>query len=91
MNNKKAVIYGGGNIGRGFVGQLFYLSGYETVFVDVADWLVDSLNREKGYNIVVIDNDKKSNSVSKMYVPLMEKTWMLQLQKLPNVKLWPRP
>ena len=59
MNNKKAVIYGGGNIGRGFVGQLFYLSGYETVFVDVADWLVDSLNREKGYNIVVIDNDKK--------------------------------
>ena len=52
-------MYGGGNIGRGFIGQLFYLSGYETVFIDVADWLVDSLNREKSYNIVVIDNDKK--------------------------------
>jgi mannitol-1-phosphate 5-dehydrogenase len=59
MSRKKAVMYGGGNIGRGFIGQLFYLSGYETVIIDVADWLVESLNREKGYNVVVIDNDKQ--------------------------------
>ena len=52
-------MYGGGNIGRGFIGQLFYLSGYETVIIDVAGWLVESLNREKGYNVVVIDNDKQ--------------------------------
>ncbi|MCI9383732.1 MAG: mannitol-1-phosphate 5-dehydrogenase, partial [Lachnospiraceae bacterium] len=32
----KAVMYGGGNIGRGFIGMLFSESGYEVTFVDVA-------------------------------------------------------
>lgn len=32
---KKAFIYGAGNIGRGFIGQLFSESGYEAVFIDV--------------------------------------------------------
>ena len=34
---KTAVMYGGGNIGRGFIGMLFSASGYETQFVDVVD------------------------------------------------------
>ena len=37
---KKFVMYGAGNIGRGFIGQTFSKSGYEVVFVDV--------NREMG-------------------------------------------
>jgi len=32
---KKAVIYGAGNIGRGFIGQLFSESGYEVAFIDI--------------------------------------------------------
>ena len=31
----KAVMYGAGAIGRGFIGQKFYLSGYDTTFIDV--------------------------------------------------------
>ena len=31
----KAIMYGAGNIGRGFIGQKFYLSGYDTTFIDV--------------------------------------------------------
>lgn len=43
----KAVMYGGGNIGRGFIGMLFSRSGYEVIFVDVAEPVVKEL-QEKG-------------------------------------------
>jgi mannitol-1-phosphate 5-dehydrogenase len=39
----KAVHFGAGNIGRGFVGLLLHEAGYEVVFVDVAADLIDSL------------------------------------------------
>ncbi len=32
---KKAIMYGGGNIGRGFIGKVFAESGYEVVFLDI--------------------------------------------------------
>jgi len=44
---KQAVMYGGGNIGRGFIGALLSQSGYAVTFVDVAAPVVDTL-REKG-------------------------------------------
>ena len=49
-----AVQFGAGNIGRGFMGQLFYESGLETVFVDVASELVDAINRDGRYLIHVV-------------------------------------
>ena len=42
-----AVMYGGGNIGRGFVGALLSQSGYRVTFIDVAEPVVNHL-REKG-------------------------------------------
>ena len=47
----KAVMYGGGNIGRGFIGLLFSQSGYDVTFIDVAEPVVDALNREKRYPV----------------------------------------
>lgn len=47
----KAVMYGGGNIGRGFIGMLFSQSGYDVTFIDVADSVVDGLNEKKRYPI----------------------------------------
>ena len=38
---KKSVIYGAGNIGRGFIGQLFFMSGYEISFIDVNAAVID--------------------------------------------------
>ena len=32
---KKFVMYGAGNIGRGFIGQLFSNAGYKVGFVDI--------------------------------------------------------
>ena len=49
----KAVMYGAGNIGRGFIAQRFYLSGYHTTFIDVNTEVVDAINKEKKYPIFV--------------------------------------
>ena len=46
-------MYGGGNIGRGFIAQLFCLSGWETVFVDVNTALVDDMNTRHEYPIFI--------------------------------------
>lgn len=48
---KKAVQFGAGNIGRGFMGQLFSESGYEVVFVDVMQDVVNLLNEKRCYTI----------------------------------------
>ena len=50
----KAVMYGAGNIGRGFIGQLFSLSGYETAFVDVAPAVIEQLNTQHQYPVRIL-------------------------------------
>ena len=55
--SKKALMYGGGNIGRGFIAQLFNLSGYEVVFIDVVDALVEKVNTDKEYPIYITNGD----------------------------------
>lgn len=55
---KKAIMYGAGNIGRGFIAQLFCESGYETVFIDVNEEVVGALNRDLAYPIYVTAGDK---------------------------------
>lgn len=51
---KKAVIYGAGNIGRGFIGQLFSQSGYDVCFIEVNETIVNELNRRGEYPVVVL-------------------------------------
>lgn len=52
----RAVMYGGGNIGRGFIGQLLSQSGYEVTFVDVVDAVVDTLNRDHQYPVRILSS-----------------------------------
>jgi len=47
----KAVHFGAGNIGRGFVGLLLHEGGYELVFSDVAAPLVDAINAASEYTV----------------------------------------
>ena len=53
----KAVMYGGGNIGRGFIGMLLSASGYEVQFVDVVDAVVNTLNEKHQYPVRIIRTD----------------------------------
>ncbi len=52
---EKIVVFGAGNIGRSLVGQLFSKAGYEVVFVDIDEKIVQELNRQKRYKIIVKD------------------------------------
>ena len=54
---KKAVMYGAGNIGRGFIGQLFHMSGYEISFIDVNMTVVDKLNSDGKYPIYITEGE----------------------------------
>lgn len=47
----KAVHFGAGNIGRGFVGLLLHEAGYEVVFADVADALISQLAEASSYDV----------------------------------------
>ena len=51
---KKAVQFGAGNIGRGFIGQLFSLSGYEVAFVEVDARIVEAMNADRRYPLRVV-------------------------------------
>lgn len=62
---KKAVMYGAGNIGRGFIGKAFSESGYEVCFVDVAEDVVEKLNEDKSYPVRIVSNDTDSIAIVK--------------------------
>jgi mannitol-1-phosphate 5-dehydrogenase len=53
QEKKSILIFGAGKIGRSFIGQLFGLSGYEVVFSDIDLQLVEALNRERSYTVVI--------------------------------------
>lgn len=60
---KKAVQFGAGNIGRGFIGQLLFQSGYETTFIDVNDKVISAINLEGSYTINIVGENPSSLKV----------------------------
>ncbi len=54
---KQALMYGAGNIGRGFIGQLFHMSGYEISYIDVNMAVIDKLNADGQYPVYITDGD----------------------------------
>ncbi len=59
-----AVQFGAGNIGRGFMAQLFCDSGFETVFVDVSSELVEAVNRSGRYAIHLVGPGEATIEIS---------------------------
>lgn len=54
---KKAVIYGGGNIGRGFIGVLMSESGYEVAFINRKPEIVNKLKEDRCYPVRYVLSD----------------------------------
>lgn len=53
VENDKIVIFGAGKIGRSFIGQLFGLSGYKVIFIDVDPVIIAALNRQGRYRVII--------------------------------------
>lgn len=60
----KALHFGAGNIGRGFVGVLLHEAGYDIVFADVAEALIESLNTEDTYTVHEVGQEPRDIEVS---------------------------
>ena len=48
---KRAIHFGAGKIGRGFIGALLSQAGYEVCFAEADPQLVDEINRRRGYTV----------------------------------------
>ena len=59
---KKAVMYGAGNIGRGFIGKVFSDSGYEVVFLDIMQDVIDEMNRRGEYTVRIVSNEGEQDT-----------------------------
>lgn len=71
----KAIHFGAGNIGRGFIGYLLSKSGYEVTFVDIADSLVDAINKYKEYTVITLNTSavkEKIQNVNAIYLKNLE-------------------
>ncbi|OXV10376.1 hypothetical protein Egran_01863 [Elaphomyces granulatus] len=51
---KIAIQFGGGNIGRGFVAEFLHEAGYEVVFIDVVDSVIDALQSNSSYQVTEV-------------------------------------
>jgi mannitol-1-phosphate 5-dehydrogenase len=59
----KALHFGAGNIGRGFIGKLLADAQIELTFADVNTALLDALNSRKGYNVNVVGEQARVERV----------------------------
>lgn len=62
----KAVHFGAGNIGRGFIGQLLHQNGFEICFVDTNADLISQLNQDGGYRIDIMDEQETTVFVDRI-------------------------
>lgn len=52
---KQAIMFGAGNIGRGFIGLLLEQAGYHVLFADVNQAIMDEINTRKEYTVHIVD------------------------------------
>lgn len=72
--DKKAVHFGGGNIGRGFVAEFLHTAGYEVVFIDVMDNIISALQNTKSYQVTEVSEAGETTKTITNYRAINSKT-----------------
>ena len=54
---EKFIMYGAGNIGRGFIGQLFSDAGYKVGFIDINKEVITKLNEDGRYPVNIVTSE----------------------------------
>jgi mannitol-1-phosphate 5-dehydrogenase len=62
---KKILLFGAGKIGRSFIGQLFSQGGFEVVFVDVFKKLIEAINSNGSYPVIIKSDTGNENIIIK--------------------------
>lgn len=60
----KALHFGAGNIGRGFIGKLLADAGIQLTFADVNQVVLDALNERHSYQVHVVGENEQVDTVS---------------------------
>ncbi|PYI26410.1 mannitol-1-phosphate 5-dehydrogenase [Aspergillus indologenus CBS 114.80] len=71
---KKAIQFGGGNIGRGFVAEFLHEAGYEVVFVDVMDQTVNALQNADSYEVTEVSEEGEKTKTITNFRAINSKT-----------------
>lgn len=71
---KKAIHFGGGNIGRGFVAEFLHTAGYEVVFIDVMDNIISALQETKSYQVTEVSEGGEATKTITNYRAINSKT-----------------
>ena len=60
---KKAVHFGAGNIGRGFIAPVLQENEYEVIFVDINNELIQQINNLNQYNVTSLSLENSTNKI----------------------------
>lgn len=62
----KALHFGAGNIGRGFIGKLLSDAGYEVIFADIDQPILDQLNQRGCYTVNIVGDEIHKEQVTRV-------------------------
>ncbi|MCL6454940.1 MAG: mannitol-1-phosphate 5-dehydrogenase [Alicyclobacillus sp.] len=68
----RAVHFGAGNIGRGFIGEVLVENGYDVLFADVVPTLVDALAAQSAYRVITLDAEIEVKTVRGVSAVLLD-------------------
>jgi len=71
---KKAVHFGAGNIGRGFIAGFLHSSGFDVVFANVNTSHTDQLNASPSYRVIEVGAEGTTESIITNYRAINSKT-----------------